>query len=141
MKKLLLFLASAILVTCLICCKRFDSKPVGPHIIGVSNLQYDAKSGTYFCVIDSTRYMVSEVTIPDKSMRTYSRTQPMSAVEGMKVTLFTTPQHSGVQAVAGEQSKEEIEEMYKQNNTFYIVFIGLMIIWVIVIIIPKTKKR
>ncbi|MBO7556172.1 MAG: hypothetical protein J6T72_02100 [Alphaproteobacteria bacterium] len=139
MKKVIILVA--VLATIFSSCSRFDSKPVEPHIIGVSNLQYDAKSGLYYCVIDSMQYTVSEVTIPDESPRTYSKTQPMAAVEGMKVTIFTTPHHNGVQAVVGEQSEEQIEEMYKENHTFYIVFLGLMIIWVIIFIVPKTNKK
>ena len=140
MRKLLLFLLTAVLATSF-GCSRFDSKPIEPHIIGVSNLQYDKRSGLYYCVVDSMQYTVSEVTIPDNSMRTFSKTQPMAAAEGMKVTIFTTPHHNGVQAVVGEQNEAQIEEMYKENHTFYIVFLGLVIIWVIIFIVPKTNKK
>ena len=121
-------------------CSWFDSKPINPKIIGVSYLQYDAKSGNHYCVVDSTRYIVSEVTIPDKSSRSSSAPQQMAAVEGMKITIFTTQYRSGVQAVAGEQTEAQIEEIYKENYTFNIVFWGLISIWVIVLILSKIKQ-
>jgi hypothetical protein len=138
MKRLIILVA--VLATFFSGCSWFDSKPVEPHIIGVSYLQYDAKSGLHYCVVDSMQYTVSQVTIPDEKMRSHSRSQEMAAVEGMKVTIFTTPQHTGVQAVAGEQTEAQIEEMYRENHTFEIVFWGLIIIWVILLIVRQTQR-
>ncbi|MBO7556171.1 MAG: hypothetical protein J6T72_02095 [Alphaproteobacteria bacterium] len=138
MKRIIFVLA--ILATFFTGCSWFDSKPINPKIIGVSYLQYDARLGNHYCVVDSTRYIVSEVTIPDKSSRSSSAPQQMAAVEGMKITIFTTQYRSGVQAVAGEQTEAQIEEIYKENYTFNIVFWGLIIIWFILLILSKIKQ-
>ena len=130
MKKFVLFLLIATLGVALTGCSWFDSTPVNPKIIGVGNLEYDSKSGLWFAVIDSTQYTVAKVTIPDHNVRSFSVTQDIQPVDGMQVTVFTYSLESGIQAVAGNQSVEEIEELYHRNYTFGVAFLILVLIWI-----------
>jgi hypothetical protein len=59
MKKLVFALIAALSVA-LTSCSWFDSEPIEPKIIGTGNLQYEAKSGTWFVVVDSTQYTVAK---------------------------------------------------------------------------------
>ena len=124
-------------------CSAFDSEPIEPNIIGTGNLQYEVKSGTWFVVVDSTQYTVTTVTIPKDTPHSSGQTQNIEPVEGMLVTIFTSPRETGVQAVTGKQSAEQIEELYRTNSTVDIIFgflllcfLGLGARWCW----PRTKK-
>ena len=130
--KILVFMLIAMLSMTLTSCEFFDSEPVNPRIIGVGNLQYNAKSLTWHVVVDSTTYTIAKVTIPDNSLRTYDVTQDIDPVEQMLVTLFTANQFTGVQAVAGRKNIEQIEEMYHTNSTFGVILCISLILWVCV---------
>ena len=140
MKKLVFALIAALSVA-LTGCSAFDSEPIEPKIIGTGNLQYEAKSGTWFVVIDSTQYTVATVTILDRNPRSYGKTQDVEPVEGMLVTVFTSPRMNGIQAVTGKQSVEQIEELYYTNSTTGAVLLGLLLLCVLgIALIPNTKK-
>ena len=83
MKKLVFALIAALSVA-LTGCSAFDSEPIEPKIIGTDNLQYEAKSGTWFVVVDSTQYTVATVTILDRNPRSYGKTQDVEPVEEVK---------------------------------------------------------
>ncbi len=122
-------------------CSWFDSEPIEPNIIGSGNVQYEAKSGTWFVVIDSIQYTVANVTISDHNPRTIGKTQNVEPVEGMLVTVFTSPHKTGVQAVTGKQSTEQIEELYYTNSTTGVILSGLLLLCVLgIAFLPRTKK-
>ena len=140
MKKLF-FMLIIMLSMILTSCSWFDSNPIEPNIIGSGNLQYEMKSGTWFVVVDSTQYTVATVTILDNNPHSYGKTQDVEPVEGMLVTVFTSPRMTGVQAVAGNQSVEQIEELYHRNSTSGVILLGLLLLCVLgIALIPNTKK-
>ena len=126
MKKLffmLIFMFSMILTSC----SWFDSYPIEPKIIGSGNLQYEMKSGTWFVVVDSTQYTVAQ-------------TQSFEPVEKMLVTIFTSPRKTGVQAVIGHQSVEQIEDLYHRNYTVVIVLAVILLGLILVSTHENTKR-
>ena len=140
MKKLF-FMLIIMLSMILTSCSWFDSNPIEPNIIGSGNLQYEMKSGTWFVVVDSTQYTVATVTILDNNPHSYGKTQDVEPVDGMLVTVFTSPRMTGVQAVAGNQSVEQIEELYHRNSTSGVILLGLLLLCVLgIALIPNTKK-
>ena len=140
MKKLF-FMLSIMFSMILTSCSWFDSDPIEPNIIGSGNLQYETKSGTWFVVVDSTQYTVATVTILDNNPHSYGKIQDVEPVEGMLVTVFTSPRMTGVQAVAGNQSVKQIEELYHRNSTSGVILLGLLLLCVLGIgAFPRTKK-
>ena len=138
MKKIT-FMLIALFSATLTACSVFDSEPIEPTIIGTGNLQYEAKSSTWFVVIDSTQYTIASVTIPDHSPRTVGHTQDINPVEGMLVTVFTSPRMKGIQSVTGKQSVEQIEEFYHANYTGFIILFGILLLCIIGPNIPWKK--
>lgn len=139
MKKLILGLIAALSVV-LTGCSAFDSEPVEPKIIGSGNVQYDAVEGIWFTEIGTTRYALTKVTIPANNSRKIGKTQDVEPVEGMVVTLFTSPRKNGIQAVTGQQSVEQIEELYRTNSTVAVILLSLLLLCVLGIALPNTKK-
>ena len=125
MKKFV-FMLIAMFSVVVTACSTFDSDPIEPKIIGTGNLQYEAKTGTWFVVIDSTQYTITNVTIPNHNPRT-GHTQDINPVEGMLVTVFTSHRMKGLQAVTGEQSIKQIEEFYHTNATGVVVVFGILL--------------
>ena len=139
MKKLffmLIIMSNMILTSC----SAFDSDPIEPKIIGTGNLHYELKSRTWFVVIDSTQYTVANVTIPDHNPRSYAKTQSVEPVEGMLVTVFTSPREIGVQAVTGKQSAEQIEELYHTDSTIVVILCGILLLCVIGMALHRKQK-
>ena len=130
-RKLTTCLFLAMLSVALTACSTFDSKPIEPNIIGTGNLQYEAKSGTWFVVVDSTQYTVAQ-------------TKSFEPVEGMLVTIFNSPRKSGVQAVIGQKSVEQIEDLYHRNYTVLIVLavilLGIVLVSIHVIATRNTTE-
>ena len=140
MKKLIFVLIAALSVA-LTGCSWFDSPPIEPNIIGSGNLQYEVKSGTWFVVVDSTQYTVANVTILDHNPRSYGKTQNVEPVEGMLVTIFTSPHKTGVQAVTGKQSAEQIEELYHTNETGLVIVCSIIALCIICMaVLPRIEK-
>lgn len=139
MKKLI-FMLIAVLGMTLVGCSWFDSDPIEPNIIGTGNLQYEAKSSTWFVVIDSTQYTVARITIPESNPRSAGKTQSIKPVEGMLVTVFTSTHLEGVQAVTGEQSVEQIEELYRTNSTLVLVLFGVFLLCVMGVVSRKNEE-
>ena len=138
MKKIVFMLIAAFSVM-LTSCSAFDSEPIEPKIIGYSILQYEAKTDTWFVEVDSTQYTIISVTIPDNSPPTLGNTQEMKPVEGMLVTVFTSPRMKGLQAVTGKQSVEQIEEFYHTNDTGVVIVFGVLLLCVIGLAIQRIK--
>ena len=120
-------------------CSWFDSDPIEPNILGVGNLQQGVGC-VWFVVIDTSQYTVSNVTIPDNNLRSFSKTQVIDPVEGMLVTIFTSPRKAGVQAVVGRQSAEEIEGLYHTNSTSWVTSIAIIALCVVLMAIPPRRK-
>lgn len=139
MKRLFLVLI-ALFCAALAGCSWFDSDPIEPKIIGTGNLQYDADNNLWSVVIDSTQYTITKVTIRDHNPRSMGTTQSVSPVEGMLVTAFTSPKMDGVQAVTGTQSVEDIEELYRTNDTSALILFGLLLLCVIGVASRQTEK-
>jgi len=139
MKKLVFALIAAFCAA-LTSCSAFDSEPIEPNVIGSGNLQYEAKSGTWFVVIDSMQYTVTNVTIPSHNPRTLGKTQDVEPVDGMLVTVFTSPRMQGVQAVSGTKSVAEIEKLYRTNSTTGFVLFALMLLCVIGVVARKNEE-
>lgn len=136
----LLLLMTIVLVTC-VSCSWFVSDPVKPKILGVVNLHYDAKSDLCYATVDTIQYTVATVTIPDRNPRSYSKTQKLQPVDGMKVTIFTSPRFTGIQAVLGEQDVDEIEALYRENHIGLVILFVLMVAFFIAVIIEEIGKR
>lgn len=137
MKKFV-FMLIAMFSVVVTACSTFDSDPIEPKIIGTGNLQYEAKTGTWFVVIDSTQYTITSVTIPGHNPRTIGHTD-INPVEGMLVTVFTSHSMKGLQAVTGEQSVKQIEEFYHTNYTGVLVVFGILL-WYAIGIAVLGKK-
>ena len=137
MKKFV-FMLIAMFSVVVTACSTLDSDPIEPKIIGTGNLQYEAKTGTWFVVIDSTQYTITSVTIPGHNPRTIGHTD-INPVEGMLVTVFTSHSMKGLQAVTGEQSVKQIEEFYHTNYTGLLVVFGILL-WYAIGIAVLGKK-
>jgi hypothetical protein len=123
MKKII-FLLIAILSITLTGCKWFDSPPIEPDIIGTAPVQYDAEHGIWYVTIDTVRYTITKVTINAPNI--HPAPLDIDPVEGMIVTIFTSPRKNGIQAVDGTKTVENIEKMYYENHTaITIILIGL----------------
>ena len=127
------FVVIIILSAVLTACTGFARDPIEPNIIGTGNLQYDTKNGTWFVVVDSTKYTVNSVISSDQAVRTESKRQSVEVepAEGMLVTIFVFPHLRGIQAITGKKSITEIEETYSQGNpsilvALIIVFVGML---------------
>ena len=135
----IVFMLITVFSVLLTACSAFDSAPIEPKIIGTGNLQYEAKTDTWFVVIDSSQYTITSVTIPEHSPRTLGHTQDINPVEGMLVTVFTSQRVKGLQAVTGKQSVEQIEEFYHTNSTGILVVFGILLLSIIGSAIPWKK--
>jgi len=136
----LLFLMMVVLMT-FVSCSYFVSEPVNPKILGVVYLHHDSKSDLCYATVDTIQYTVTTVTIPDRNPRSYSKTQELQPVDGMKVTIFTSPRFTGVQAVLGEQDVDEIEALYRENHIGLVILFVLMVAFFIAVIIEEIGKR
>jgi len=139
MKKLV-FMLIATLSVALTSCSWFDSEPIEPKILGTGCLQYEAKSGTWFVIVDSTQFTVADVSVPGRNPRALSKPQSVEPAEGMLVTVFTSPRMKGVQAVTGELSADEIEKLYLSNSTTGFVLFALMLLCVIGVVARQNEE-
>lgn len=123
MKKLFFCVLTIAFSAVLTGCVSFESKPINPTIIGVGRMSYDANSDVYFVPIDSTNYPITKYTIPNRDMRIVSATEDIEPVEGVLVTVYTSPKQDGIQAVKGNLSVEQIEKLYHVNykDTYCVV--------------------
>lgn len=75
-------------------------------------------------------------------MCTLGNTQSLEPVKGMPVTLFVAKGSNTVNVVIGEQSVEEIEELYHTNSTGGIILLCVFIAGILAIIFyPKEKVK
>ena len=127
------FMLIAILCMTLTSCSWFESEPTNPKVIGIGNLQYDAVHNFYYAEFDSVRYSIVSVTIPSKKVQTYYTLRDMPPVIGSKVTVFTSNLRMGTQAVIGELSAEQIENLFKKTTltpgNIGLMFMLALIFW------------
>lgn len=136
----LLFLMMVVMVT-FVSCSWFVSDPIEPNILGVVNLHYDAKSDLCYATVDTIQYTVATVTIPDRDPRSYSKTQKLQPVDGMKVTIFTSPRVTGIQAVLGEQDVDEIEALYRENHIGLVILSVIIAVFLIASVITTINEK
>lgn len=139
MKKIVFMLIAALSVA-LTACSAFDSMPIEPKIIGTGNLQYEAKSSTYFVVVDSTQYTIVGVTVSGYNPPSFRTTQDIAPVEGMLVTLFTSQRMKGVHAVTGKQTVEQIEKLYRTNDTVRVFVFGFCALFFLAYALREIKS-
>ena len=122
MKKIITFAAFVIVAVAFCSCK---SNPVEPNIIGTGTIQYAPKGDNYYVTIDSNSYPVASITVTRENHSASDPYTKMAPMEGMKVTIFTSKNYKGTQAVLGEQTAEQIEDLYftDQSVDFFIFFI------------------
>ena len=127
-------------------CSAFDSDPIEPNIIGSGNLHYEAKSGTWFVVVASTRYTVANVSIPDPEPYVMRKIRSIEPVDGMLVTVFTSPHMKGIQGIVGKQSIKQIEELYRSTASemrivfIFFICIAFGLVCIMAIATPRTEE-
>ena len=133
MKKLVfsLLMLSVVLSMTLTSCSCFNSDPIEPKILGTGSCLYDDVNGLYFVDVDSNRYIITDVVV--------SRTQNVKPVAGMTVTVFVSSRQAGVQAVTGIRTVEDIEAIYRKNETYLVVI--LFLFFICIIGIGASRKR
>lgn len=140
MKKII-FMFFVALSASLTACSCFDSPPLEPKIIGTGNLQQNTKSKLWFVAIASTQYAVDYITIRDNNPRSTNVVQNIEPIEGMLVTIFISERKTGVQAVAGKQSAQQIEELYHTNSTCAVILLIVLSLCIFGIAFLPNKKQ
>jgi len=101
-------------------CKSFED-PANAEYIGSGYLQYD--KGIYYVEIDSVKYSPREIYTNKEALRGYNMMDP---IEGLKVTCFRLHGKPQVEFIAGEQSKEYLEDYFTKNSTVGIICLLLL---------------
>lgn len=147
MKKSVFFLLTALCVALTGCNEDWGaSDPIDAKVIGVGNMHYDAEHGLYSVMIDSVSYSISEITLFDSHSTTYTNMKGVPELDGAVVTVFTSNRTMGAQAIAGNKTSEEIEEVFR-NHVFQgiavisIILLGLIAIWAGCDLWAEFKKR
>ena len=141
MSKLKLLILMMVVLVTSVSCSCFVSDPVEPKILGVVDLQYDAERDLCYATVDSVQYTVVTVTVPDRNPRSYSKTQKLKPVAGMKVTIFISPKFTGVQAVLGDQDEDEIEAFYRENYIGLVIFFVIIAVFLIASVITTINEK
>ncbi len=136
MKKIIILLMFSVFAIFFNSCKCFNSKPINPHVVGSTNLQYDSEIRMYYALIDSVKYPIHTVAIPDNNLG--HRPSNVQPVKGMYVTVFTS-HYYGFMAIAGKLTEAQIEEAYENYmfNSTVIFLAGLIIILLLILIVPN----
>jgi len=103
--------------------------PANAEYIGSGYIQYD--KGIYYVEIDSVKYSPREIYTNKKALRGYNM---MAPVEGLKVTCFRRHGKPQVEFIAGEQSKEYLEDNFKTHPTVGIIVISIFAATAIVLV-------
>ena len=119
MKQKIVFLLIFALSVILTSCSCFDSKPINPKILGVGNVECDSVQEICFVRVGAYQYVATEVILSCSQGKSCITRNPK---EGMLVTVFTSPTFMGARMVAGEQSVEQIEDMYHTNHGMDVFF-------------------
>ena len=131
MKKVLLILVGVLIALLFVSCSCFDSAPVEPKILGVSNIVDD--SGLVFVEIDSVRYPVKCVYVGETHPRVGGDIT-IVPVDGMLVTVVMmegNTSYKGVQFMLGKWTEEQIEQAFHRNYTILVVALGGILICVV----------
>ena len=116
MKRIIVFAAFIIAAVAFSSCK---SKTVDPYIIGTGVIKETPEG--YYVTIGMEKWPVTFITAQKMKETEFSKSKKIAPVEGVMVTVFTSDNYKGVQAVLGEQSEEQIEALYYANYTRVII--------------------
>ena len=132
---------SIVLSSMLTSCSLLVSSPIEPRILGVGYLHYDIPSDRCYAVIDSVQYTITEISVPNHGPQSHSKMENMHLADGMIVTAFTSRHLTGVQAVIGDQTADQIEGLYHEDYTGIFAFCGLLLFCMIGISVPKKARE
>lgn len=110
MKRIIVFAAFIISAVAFSSCK---SDPVDPYIIGTGVIKENLEG--YYVTIGMEKWPVTSIKALKIKEHEYSKSEEIAPVEGVLVTVFTSDNYAGVQAVLGEQNEEQIEALYYTN--------------------------
>lgn len=136
MKRFLMILICLFLALLLCGCSWFESAPLGPKILGVTNIAEDR--GLMYAEIDSMRYPVTQVFTGETHPRVGGNivTAP---VAGMQVTVAemtgSNNDHQGIMFMLGEWNESQIEEAFHRNYTFMVIALSAIMLCVLGMII------
>ncbi len=116
-------------------CSWFES-PANVKLIGTGYIQYE--EGIYFVKIDSMKYVPSSIYTNRSNNRGAKGT--MAPVDGMLVTLFTMKEETDVKFVAGNHSKEYLEEYFTSNYTFCILVFSVLFFLIVLTLRENGKS-
>ena len=116
MKRIIVFAAFIIAATAFTACQ---NKTVDPYIIGTGVVKKNLKG--YYVTVGMEKWQITSITALKVKDAPHSRAEEIVPVEGLVVTVFTSDNYPGVQAVLGEQNQEQIEALYHADYTHIIL--------------------
>ncbi len=130
MKKIIIF---AVVIFAAIAFTSCESKPVDPYIIGSGTVKKNLDG--FYVTVGMEKWPISEVTALKVKDAPHSRAEEILPVEGLVVTVFTSDNYPGVQAVLGEQNQEQIEALYHTDYTHIILgcILGVLLISFVIV--------
>jgi len=134
MKKFL-FLCCLGLCISLTSCSWFDN-PANAEYIGSGYIRLD--KGLYYVEINSIRYSTERIYTNSSSR---DGKNMMSPVEGMKVTCFRLHGNPKIEFIAGEHSKEYLENYFTTNSTFIVIIAVIMLLCIVGITFAKHTEK
>ena len=128
----LLILACLMLVGCV-------KEPANVKRIGVGHLQYE--NGVYFVEINTRQYVVTEYVYSDSKGEGRRTGAVMDPVEGMLVTCFQMRESDKYEFIAGDLSKEYLEEYFELYSPFWLLMgIFALIAFAVLYVIMSEDK-
>ena len=98
--------------------------PADVEVVGMGYVQND--SGLMVVEIDEVKYAPTHIYT---NSRTRDGATRMDAVEGMQVTVFYVSGSKNPQFIAGDQTKEYLDEYFADNYTFPVLFFILILLF------------
>ena len=133
MKKIIFMLVAVLGMTLTSC-----SDSVEPKIIGIGQLHFNENVGLYCVSFDSVNYPIETVIYKEGS----GKREIVEPFEGMVVTIFKAENKEGLQAIAGNKTKKEIEDAFSGDClgiVFLAIFLFLFFGWIILDAKMSTK--
>lgn len=132
-KKLIIFM------TLIWVCLSFSSckdKPANVQRIGSGYIQQD--HGNYFVEIDSIRYFPDEIYT---NLAPHDKRAVMKPVDGMLVTCFRIHNESHVRFMAGEKSKEYLEDYFTTPSLAILFCVAAIVILLALILLIALRPK
>ena len=123
MKKFLIFMLLVMASFAFTSCSWLDD-PADTKIVGVGQIQNDC--GLMIVDIDGVKYAPTRIYT---NSRTRDGATRMDAIEGMEVTVFYVNGNKDPRFIAGEQTKEYLDEYFSDNYTFPVLFFILILLF------------